>query len=341
MSKKYVLLLHLSFWILYALVPELPLIFPDRKYPEYYYYYSAASQVLNVFNFYTVYVLVSPDLLSSKRLWRNLMTVLGVLAFFVMLRLVVMILVDVYLGGFAYQEIKLRFYHVVVEAVNTITFTTMALLIRFMIDWFNAQKQKTDLQAKSRASELALLRSQINPHFLFNTLNNIYSLVYKKSDEAPSVVMKLSEIMRYMLYDANSEKVMLTKEIDYLKSFIELNELRLKEGKISTFTINGNYSTQLIPPMLLIPFVENAFKHGSKKGGNPAILIRLDMIDKGLEFDVVNNVEPGLSVNKDQVGGIGMENVRKRLDMLYPGKHDLRVDDLPGSYHVNLKIFAL
>ena len=277
MSKKYVLLLHLSFWILYSLVPELPLIFPDRKYPEYYYYYSAGSQLLNVFNFYTVYALVSPDLLSSKMIWRNMMTVLGVLVFFVMLRLVVMILVDVYLGGFAFQEIKLRFYHVVVEAVNTITFTTMALLIKLMIDWFTAQKQKADLLARSRASELALLRSQINPHFLFNTLNNLYSLVYKRSDEAPSVVMKLSEIMSYMLYDANSEKVMLKKEIEYLHSFIELNELRLKEGKVTSFKIEGDYTNQLIPPMLLIPFVENAFKHGSKKSASPAILIRLEL----------------------------------------------------------------
>lgn len=341
MSKKYIFLLHLSFWILYALVPELPLIFPDRKYPEYYYYYSAASQVLNILNFYTVYLLISPDLLNSKKIWKNIVTVLGVLAFFVMLRLVVMIMVDVYLGGFAYQEIKLRFYHVVVEAVNTITFTTMALLIKFMIDWFRAQKQKTDLIAKSRASELALLRFQVNPHFLFNTLNNLYSLVYKKSDEAPSVVMKLSEIMRYMLYDANTEKVMLKKEVDYLVSFIELNELRLKEGKITSFTISGDLSNQLIPPMLLIPFVENAFKHGSKKAGSPAILVRLELKGKVLEFDVVNYIDPGLSANKDDTGGIGLENVRKRLDMLYPGNHELLVEHESGTYHVNLKIQAL
>ncbi len=341
MSRKYILLLHLSFWILYALVPELPLIFPDRKYPESCYYSSLSSQLLNRLNLYTDYAVVSLDLLNSKKIWRNLLTVGGVLVFFVMVRLVVMIVVDVYLGGFAFQEITLRFYHVVVEAVNTITFTTMALLIKFMIDWFSAQKQKTDLQAKSRASELALLRSQINPHFLFNTLNNLYSLVYKKSDEAPSVVMKLSEIMRYMLYDANAEKVMLKKEIEYLQSFIELNELRLKEGKVTSFTITGDYSRQLIPPMLLIPFVENAFKHGSKKAVSPAILIRLEMYDKGLEFDVVNYVDPAATVNKDLEGGIGLENVRKRLGLLYPGRHELLVENGAGTYHVNLKIFAL
>ncbi len=341
MSKKYVVLLHLSFWILYSLVPELPLIFPDRKYPDYYYYYSAASQLLNVLNFYVVYSMISLDLLNSKKILRNLATVLGVLVFFILIRLVVMIVVDVYLGGLAYQEIKLRFYHVVVEAVNTITFTTMALLIKFMIDWFNAQRQKAELEAKSKASELALLRSQINPHFLFNTLNNLYSLVYKQSDEAPSMVMKLSEIMRYMLYEANSDKVMLQKEIDYLKSFIQLNELRTREGKITSFVINGDFSSQMIPPMLLIPFVENAFKHGNKKAGNPAIRIRLDLAGKGLEFDVLNYTDPTRSVTKDKDGGIGLENVRRRLDMIYPGKYELAVETAAATYHVNLKINAL
>lgn len=341
MSKKYIFLLHLSFWILYSLVPELPLIFPDRKYPEYYYYYSVSSQIVNICNFYTVYALVSLDLLNTKKILRNMMTVSGVLVFFILFRLMVMIVVDVYLGGFAYQELKIRFYHVVVETVNTITFTTMALLIKFMIDWFMAQKQKSELLSRSRASELALLRSQINPHFLFNTLNNLYSLVYQKSDKAPSVVMKLSEIMRYMLYETNSEKVMVQKEIDYLQSFIELNELRLKEKDITRFTVSGDFSTLMIPPMLLIPFVENAFKHGSKKAAIPAIIIRLERKDKGLEFDVFNYLDPDRSGNKDNSRGIGLENVRKRLELLYPGRHELVVKAEPTSYHVNLKIFAL
>ena len=300
-----------------------------------------ASQILNVLNFYVVYALISLDLLNSKKIFRNLLTIGGVLVFFILIRLVVMIVVDVYLGGFDLQEIKLRFYHVVVEAVNTITFTTMALLIKFMIDWFRSQKQKTDLEARSRASELALLRSQINPHFLFNTLNNLYSLVYKKSDEAPSVVMKLSEIMRYMLYEANADRVMLQKEIDYLSSFIELNELRLKEGKVTEFTITGDHAGKMVPPMLLIPFVENAFKHGSKKLRNPAIMIRLILTEKGLEFDVINYKEPSQTANKDLNGGIGLENVRRRLEMIYPGNYELLVENDPETYHVNLKIQTL
>ena len=133
-----------------------------------------------------------------------------------------------------------------------------AILIRFSIDWFETQKLKSQLILQNKASELALLRSQVNPHFLFNTLNNIYSLVHKKSEDAPAAVMKLSAIMRYMLYDATTDKVLLEKEIDYLQSFIELQKLRLRTHDFVELKITGNPEGRTIAPMLLIPFVENA-----------------------------------------------------------------------------------
>ena len=197
MSKRYIILLHISFWILFSLVPELPMIFPDKKYPLYYYYYTFSSQGLNVFNFYVVYFLVSIDFLNTRKIVANLMKVLGAISFFIGLRLIMMVIVYVYFAGFDYQEVHIRFYHVIVETYYSISFTLMALLIKFMIDWFKTQKQKSELLARTKTSELALLRSQINPHFLFNTLNNLYSLVYKKSDEAPSMVMRLSDPLPY------------------------------------------------------------------------------------------------------------------------------------------------
>ena len=336
MSKKYIILLHLSFWVLFALVPELPIIFPDRKYPLYYYYYTFSSQGLNLLNFYLVYFLISIDFLNTRKIVTNLLKVLGVISFFIILRLVVMVGVYVYIAGFDYQEVNIRLYHVVLESYYSISFTLMALLIKFMIDWFKTQKQKSELLARTKTSELALLRSQINPHFLFNTLNNLYSLVYKKSDEAPSMVMKLSEIMRYMLYDANSEKVLLEKEIEYLDSFIELNELRLKEGKFVDFEVKGEVEWKMIPPMLLVPFVENAFKHGRKKYKVPGITIRLDLSGNRLEFDIRNYLPTGTSVNKDRQGGIGLDNVKKRLDMIYPGAYSLDIDVTEEEYRVHL-----
>lgn len=341
MSKRYVILLHITFWILFALVPELPIIFPDRKYPLYYYYNAFSGQVINVLNFYVVYFLVSISFISKRKIIVNLLKVLGAISFFIALRLVAMMIVYVYLAGFDYQEVNIRFYHVTVQIYYSISFTLMALLIKFMIDWFRTQKQKSELLAKSKISELALLRSQINPHFLFNTLNNLYSLVYKKSDEAPSMVMKLSDIMRYMLYDSNSDMVLLEKEIEYLESFIELNELRLKEGKFVEFDIIGDIHFKMIPPMLLVPFVENAFKHGRKKHKIPGIIIKLEIKGNSLEFDIRNYVIDRDVVYKDEQGGIGLENVGKRLEMIYPDSSSLTIEQTEEEYHVHLTIEKL
>jgi len=140
-------------------------------------------------------------------------------------------------------------------------FFIYSLLIRLAINWYENQKLQADFINQKQISELALLRSQVNPHFFFNTLNNIYSLVYQKSDDAPEAVMKLSSIMRYMLYDATTDKVLLEKEIEYLKSFIELEKLRLRNKDFVSLTINGSSEGLTIAPMILIPFVENAFKH--------------------------------------------------------------------------------
>lgn len=203
---------------------------------------------------------------------------------------------------------------------------------------FQAQQLKTELTAQNQTSELALLRTQINPHFLFNTLNNIYSLVYQRSDDAPQAVMKLSEIMRYMLYEATSEKVLLQNEINYLKSFIELQLLRLKSKEFVSFNITGNVDNRNISPMLLIAFVENAFKHGVKRGINPGIMINLDVSDRTINFEVINYCRKNDISNKDTTGGIGLTNIKRRLELLYPNKFALDILNNDDTYHVKLQI---
>jgi ligand-binding sensor domain-containing protein/sensor histidine kinase YesM len=203
---------------------------------------------------------------------------------------------------------------------------------------FQAQQLKTELTAQNQTSELALLRSQINPHFLFNTLNNIYSLVYQKSESGPEAVMKLSEIMRYMLYEATSEKVLLQNEINYLKSFIELQLLRIKNREFVSFNINGNVERRTISPMLLIAFVENAFKHGVKRGVNPGIIINLDVSDNKITFEVINYCRRNGELNKDLTGGIGLANIKRRLELLHPNKFKLDILNNEDLYHVKLHI---
>jgi sensor histidine kinase YesM len=213
-----------------------------------------------------------------------------------------------------------------------------AILIKFAIDWFDTQKLKAELVNQTQTSELALLRSQVNPHFLFNTLNNIYSLVCKKSPDAPEAIMKLSSIMRYMLYDANTDKVLLEKEIEYLESFIELQKLRIRYDNFVELRIDGDVGNKIIAPMLLIPFVENAFKHGDKAVNSPGIRIHLVVSPHKLVFEIINHVKKNFFGQKDKIGGIGLQNIKRRLEILYPGKYSLETTQENDLYRVNLSI---
>jgi len=220
----------------------------------------------------------------------------------------------------------------------TIIYGIYALLIKLAIGWYEAQKLKTGLMLEKQAGELALLRSQINPHFLFNTLNNIYSLVYKKSDDAPEAVMRMSAIMRYMLYDATTDQVLLEKEVEYLKSFIELEKLRIRHTDFVDLTITGNMEGRTIAPMLLIPFVENAFKHGSRNAATPGIIVRLEVTSSQILFEVTDYVRKNIAAPRDQAGGIGLANIRRRLNLLYPGKHQLVTTAGEETFHIRLTL---
>ena len=212
-----------------------------------------------------------------------------------------------------------------------------AILIHFMINWFESQKLRDELINQQQAGELALLRSQVNPHFLFNTLNNIYSLVYRKSDDAPAAVMKLSSIMRYMLYDSASEKVPLEKEIEYLKSFIELQNLRVKYPDFVSLKIDGDPSGLFIAPMLLISFVENAFKHGSKNH-RPGIIIHLSILKEQVNFEVLNYLKKSQPVQDEPPSGKGLANIRRRLELIYPDRHKLLISEEEDTFRINLEI---
>ncbi len=195
------------------------------------------------------------------------------------------------------------------------------------------EKIKTKLENEKLTSELAFLKSQINPHFLFNSLNNIYSLAYQKSDKTPEAVMKLSEIMRYMLYESNEATVKLDDEIRYLQNYIELQKLRFKDKAYIKFEIDGETNDKRITPLILISFVENAFKHGIATDKDNPIKIVLNVSSNKLFFQVVNRKSVQ---NKDETGGIGLLNVKRRLDLLYDGEFRLHIDDHESIYNCEL-----
>ena len=195
------------------------------------------------------------------------------------------------------------------------------------------EKIKGNLENEKLVSELAFLKSQINPHFLFNSLNNIYSLAYQKSEKTPEAILKLSEIMRYMLYESNENKVPLLEEIRYLKNYIELQKLRFKDKAYINFEVDEDIQDQKITPLILISFVENAFKHGVATDKENPITIVLNVSTNKLFFQVLNRKN---TQNKDETGGIGLQNVKRRLDLLYKGQYRLHIQDDKDIYSCEL-----
>ncbi len=211
----------------------------------------------------------------------------------------------------------------------------------FSRGWVKTEQQKAALVEEKLSTELNFLKAQINPHFLFNTLNNLYSLANKSdSPELSEGISKLSNLMRYMLYESNNEKVPLNSEIEYIQSFIEIQKLRLAEEDdfIIQFNIEGETDHILIAPMLMIPFVENAFKHGINFKDSSIIKIELKISYNQLIFSVFNSnykVDNELEKGKS---GIGLENMKRRLELLYPNGHALEIKEEDEVHGAILKL---
>jgi len=206
--------------------------------------------------------------------------------------------------------------------ISTYTVVALAAGIKLMKLWVKGQQDKTSLETQNIRSELMLLKSQINPHFLFNTLNNIDSLVHTNQAKASESIVRLSDILRYVTYDNQNDFVPIEKEEQYLRSFVELNALRFGEGYISYISDIGS-AGRMIAPMLLIPLVENAMKHGDRKMKLPAVTIQLT-VDEHIAFSVVNYIAPADN-SKDNTGGIGLANLKRRLELLYPNDHRFEI----------------
>ena len=223
--------------------------------------------------------------------------------------------------------------------LNGIYLLGLATAVKFLKDWLAQRQQLQEIEKQQVATELAFLKSQVNPHFFFNTLNNLYSLTLQKSDLAPEVVLKLSGLMSYMLYDSGAALVPLDQEVSMLESYIALEKLRFGSRLSLHFekTGIGNGSTR-IPPLILLAFVENSFKHGmSRITGDGLINISLLVKPGELLFQIDNPIwsdHPG----RAEKNGIGLQNVVRRLDLLYGPRYHLHLSETVDHFHVTLKI---
>jgi hypothetical protein len=218
----------------------------------------------------------------------------------------------------------------------------LKLVIQFAAVFFLGLLLRTnsrlrDVEQEKLKAEVSYLKAQMNPHFLFNTLNSLYALTIEKSDTAPDAVVKLSGMMRYIVTESSNDYVSLDKELAYLSDYIDLQRLRISDPSRLDFRIDGKPNGKRIAPLMLIPFVENAFKYGVNDEENWAIRIVVAISDTHLIMDVRNN-KVTVNVSEEYGASQGIENTRKRLDIQYPGDYDLSIEDTRESFGVKLKL---
>ncbi len=250
-------------------------------------------------------------------------------------------------AGFSLLEIGLDYvylgdqYFFHLWEINAATNLFMLILVNFFCflqAWFEVQKTKGEMEREKLRAELSALKNQINPHFLFNSLNSLYGMAFENDDEETAEgIAKLSKMMRYLLYEAPAEEVSLTKELEYLRNYIDLQKMRVSEQVQVEFEVSGDPSGHMIPSMLFQPFIENAFKYGISQLRPSQIKIETKIEPDKLTFQVSNTKHPFIqSQNKHK--GIGIKNVRKRLDLLLKNRHEIDVVDGDNFFSVVLQI---
>lgn len=290
--------------------------------------------LFNIAIFYINYLYILPKYLNVRRYWKCSIHIIILIAFSGLFKYGLAYLFNDTILLRAGTRITFPQYYIG-AILTSLFFIFLSTAFKFAVDWFLNERVRKNLESEKLIAELAFLRSQINPHFLFNSLNNIYSLAYQKSDKAPEAIVKLSEIMRYMLQESNEARVKLAREIRYLENYIELQKLRFKGPTYVNLDIHGDYSEQNIAPLILISFVENAFKHGIALDPENPIKINITINNNHLTFEISNKKS---SLNKDESSGIGLNNVKRRLDLLYSGKYELQIDESNNIYYSKLHL---
>jgi two-component system sensor histidine kinase AlgZ len=335
--KKRELLLHSAFWAVYAsfIVNH---VTTYQTSPQIHWGHVILASLISLFYLFVLsyfnYFYLIPVFLLQKKIGAYILLFLTSFAVLVALRLGA----ETLAFGQSWEVQNLARTQLIMQTTISDLFIVLFIaLLRFAADWPALDSRRRQLETEKLNAELKFLKAQVNPHFLFNTLNNLYYLSTIKSDTAPLVIAKLSEVMRYMIYDSNHEQIALDKEIEYMQHYIGLERLRLKEGVPLEFEVAGR-TDMLISPLILITFLENAFKHGVSNGGDHCwIKARIRVEENRLLYTIANSKIRALPCPTDGEG-IGLANVKRRLDLSYPGKHQLNIDDREDSYSVTLTI---
>jgi two-component system LytT family sensor kinase len=285
--------------------------------------------------FYLNYLVLMPHFLDKKKYGVFAVSLVGAIIFYGLAKYGLALIFKQQILEHTKTDITGFWAFFLSTTFTNIVFLFLSAVLKFTGDWFLNERIQRDLENQRLSAELAFLKSQINPHFLFNSLNSIYSLAYQRSEKTPDAILKLSEIMRYMLYECNDNKVDLEKELQYLQNYIDLQKIRFGDKAYIDFKVEGAVVNQKIVPLLLVAFIENAFKHGVANNPLTPIRLLIDVDEAHLHFYIQNKKH---SNNRDVIGGIGLNNVKRRLNLLYPDKYNLEIRDLPDTYTVELSL---
>ncbi len=338
------LLLHLFFW---AFLIALPILLgpntnsnnqEEIRRSYFWIFYMTSFTVINIPFFYLNTDILLPKLLRAKGVIIYLLTLIGAIVFMLWIHEELFhwayshFFPGNHSGGGARRGALMRMIF------QLLFYAAIGTSYRLISDRMKEDEQVKEQENERLKSELSFLRSQISPHFMFNVLNSVVSLSRRKPEMVEPVVVKLSELMRYMIYETNDSIVPISKELAYLESYIDLQKIRFGDDIQIDFKHELGPKSSQIEPMLLIPFVENAFKHGVGFIENPTIEIELKDSATELYFKVANKKGASINEIKDESSGIGLANVKRRLELLYPTNHRLEVLDSGSDFIISLTI---
>jgi len=332
--------MHISFWCVYLSF----FIFQVLRHQQqdaidwnYVFLVAAISITFTMLIAYVNYFYLLPKFLSHKSIPHY------ILEFIIWFTIIIVIRFNIerlIIDGYTYQVNYLYTTRFIIQVIAVTLFNVIFVaMLRFSVDWFELEAKKKEIENEKLSAELNFLKAQINPHFLFNTLNNLYYLAYTKSENTTEVIAKLSQMMRYMIYDSNHPQVLLSKEIEYMQNYISLERLRLNNEIPIDFKIEGNVGNVLIAPLIFITFLENAFKHGVSNNQPGAwVKISIKICDKECLYTVANSKIHMPKAEEEGNSGIGLKNVNRRLELSYPEQYELQVMDEEDQYVVQLKL---
>ncbi len=326
MKRQFRILLHIGFW-LYKFVwgPVVGNIIKQESLEALSYYFNplaVGQYALYLCTFYVNYFFIMPRYYKAGKMGKAWLGWLLLMLAFILCRFLVEEKLLHYLFGISnYSSGTTVQYYIYDNLYFGGPLIVMSVLFWILDDNLTKQKERYMLLEEKKSAQLSFLKNQVNPHFIFNTLNNIYSLVSSGSQQALQAISKLSELMRYMYKDSDHEKVPLQNELQYINSFIELQKIRLVNPGIIQFTAPENAGAYQVAPLLLIPFIENIFKHGIINNIDRPINITISLLGNQLKLKTSNAIN---ALHKDEASGVGLSNVKKRLELLYPHKYSLK-----------------